>query len=530
MKNYNKVLIATAVLALTVACSKEKETGKMSTSNEPVKLKFHYHSNNRFTDRDKEGKLLPVFQIGADKSNVILESISNPVAQSSPQEFQLQAAEGFPADIYGGAVLTPEMQKYGLQGAFLPLNDLIEKHGPNIKKYLDSNPEVKKALTAPDGKIYTLNYVPEGTVARVYYIRQDWLDKLGLQMPKTTEELEAVLIAFRDKDPNGNGLKDEIPVFNDKRNEMIRLVNLWGARAYGNDSYAVRVVKDNDGNYSHAWLSEDFKNGIKNLARWYKMGLIDQEFLTRKENTARQTLWAKENTGGMTHEWVASTGNYNSHKELKKTVPDFKIVGMLPPDTIKGKGFEEHRRIEVKPDGWAISHSSKNPEAAIRFMDYYFSPEGNRTINFGVEGVTYDMIDGKPVFKPEVIAQNSVNVYLQTNFGAQLPMGYVQDYEYERQWTSDIANEAVDTYKANKVYDGVKMTPVISFSTEEKAAYDRITQPLNMFLDEMVNKMLVGQMDIDKEWDAYVAEAKKLGADEIVAVYADAEKRLANIK
>ena len=46
-----------------------------------------------------------------------------------------------------------------------------------------------------------------------YYIRKDWLRKLGLKEPKTVEELYEVLIAFRDKDPNGNGKKDEIPVF-----------------------------------------------------------------------------------------------------------------------------------------------------------------------------------------------------------------------------------------------------------------------------------------------------------------------------
>lgn len=495
-----------------------------------AELKIHFHSNDKYTIVDASGKLLPVFEKVQAATSYKITNVANPVATNSTQEFQLQAAEQFPADIYGGTSISQEIMKYGMQGGFVPLNDLIDKYAPNLKKFLGEKPEVKKAITAPDGKIYYIPYIPDGGVARTYFIRTDWLKDLNLQVPKTVEELEKVLIAFKEQDPNKNGKKDEIPYFNDKWEETIRLANLWGARVYGNDSYAVRTVLDKDNKMYFAWTSNDFKDAIKNMARWYKMGLIDPEFVTRKANTARQTLLTKENRGGMTHEWVASTSGYNENAELLKIAPNFRFETFLPPSSPKGLGFEEHQRITVKPDGWAISSKSKNQTAAIRFMDYFFSPEGRQLANFGVEGISYDMKDGKPVFKEEALkAAGGTNKYLWEKLGAQLPIGYWQDYAYESQWTNKFGLEGVKKYTDAKVII-TNPTPVLNYNQEEKAVYDRVNSNLNTFCDEQIQKMIMGLIDVDSGWNNYISEAKKLGVDDLVKAYQSAYDRVKSVK
>lgn len=500
-----------------------ENTPGVTDNGENVTLKVHYHSNNKFTIMDKDGNLLPVFQMAAEKTNVTLENTANPVAQKSEEEFQLQATEKFPADIYGGANLKGPIFTYALQGAFIPMNDLIDQNAPNIKKYLEENPEVRKAMTAPDGNIYMLNYVPDGEAGRAYFIRTDWLEKLNLEMPKTFEELEQVLYAFRDQDPNGNGLKDEIPYFNDKFEEMIRLANLWGARVYGYDSYKDRIVLGGDNQLYHAWTAPEFKEALIGLNQWYEDGIIDPEVFTRKANTARQTLWTKDNVGGMTHEWIASTTSYCHNEELLKAVPEFKIGAMLPVNK-NGAGFEEHQRALVKPDGWAISSNCKNPEAAIRFMDWFYSEEGRRAANFGIEGQTYTMQDGKPQFMDEVISQGGVNLYLQTNYGAQLPIGYAQDFEYERQWTSDEGVEAYELYTGADIYTE-KYTPVLNLTAEETEIYDQYLTVLNEYQNERVNAFITGKEDIETGWDSYVEKCKELGSEEIVNIYQTAYER-----
>ncbi|MBU3142902.1 extracellular solute-binding protein [Clostridium sp. CF012] len=531
MKNKKMLSLLLVLFTSTLIFSGCSKTDKKVTDDASMvnaELKMHYHANNKYTLSDKEGKLKPVFAFASEKTGIKITDVANPVGTNSLNEFQLQATQKFPADIYGGNSLAPEMIKYGQQGAFLPLNDLIDKDAPNLKKFLDANPKVKKSITAADGKIYYIPYVPDPTslVSRGYFIRTDWLAKLNLQTPKTIEELEKVLLAFKNGDPNGNGKKDEIPYFNDKMYETIRLLNLWGARVYGNDSFTERVVLDSKDNMYHAWLSDDFKNALINMNRWYSEGLIDPEFATRKDNTARPTLLTKSNVGGMTHEWIASTSSYNDNAELKKAVPDFKFEAILPP-TYNGKSFEEAQRMPVKPDGWAVSANCKNTKAALKFIDYFFSPEGKNVSNFGVEGQTWTMKNGKPTFTDEVLKQTGVNNYLWETQGAQYPIGYPMTYDYEAQWTNSIGKAATKSY-----HDAIikNTTPVMQLSTEEKATYDKVVPTLNGYLDEQVQKMITGQLDINKNWDSYVKQAKIQGADDLVKAYTSAYNRYKTMK
>ena len=104
--------------------------------------------------------------------------------------------------------------------------------------------------------------------------------------------------------------------------------------------------------------------------------------------------------------------SYNYNSDLLAATPDFKVEAFLPPSYNGADGFEEHNRAQIKPDGWAISANCKNPEAAIRFMDWFYSEEGNRATNYGIEDESYTMVDGKPVFTDEVLSQTGVNSYI----------------------------------------------------------------------------------------------------------------------
>lgn len=527
------VLLATVMFVSLSACkdkeveettSKATEAATASETTEevkadPVELRIHWHSNDKFTLADENGTIKPVFALAAEKTNTILVNTANPVATKSAEEFQLQAAEKFPDDIYGGNGLRSSILSYANQGAFLDLTDLIDKYAPDIKAYMEAYPDRAACMKSPDGSIYMINYSPDGDVGRAYFIRTDWLNKLNLKMPTTFDELETVLYAFRDQDPNGNGEKDEVPLFNDKKTELIRYANLWNARVYGNDNTSERIILDKDGKFYHGWTAPEFKTAMIGMAKWYKDKIIDQEAFTRKNNSARPTLWTQTNTGGMTHEWLASTAAYNANEELLKLAPDFKVEAMLPPSYDGTPGFEEHRRIVIKPDGWAISANCKNPEAAIKFMNWFFTEEGQIAANYGIEGESYTMVNGKPVFTDEVLSQTGVNLYLQTKYGAQYPIGYAMMYDYERQWTLKEGQDAYDLYEKNIDTIRVPETPVMSFTEDEQKIYDTYISGLNTYLDETVQGFITGTIDVESEWDNYVAKCKELGSDELVKLY-----------
>ena len=157
------------------------------------------------------------------------------------------------------------------------------------------------AATAADGHIYyipgTLAPIGSGNVpSEAFFIRQDWLDKLGLKVPATVDEYYEVLKAFKTQDPNGNGQADEIPYF-DRAGTINDLYQLFAAHA---DYYI-----NDQGQYVNGRTEDAYKNAVKELAKWYREGLIDPEIFTRGQQAREQLL--SSNIGGATHDWISST-------------------------------------------------------------------------------------------------------------------------------------------------------------------------------------------------------------------------------
>lgn len=485
--------------------------------SEPLELEVFMHFRDKYGWNDD----WPVAQAFAEKTGITLKGTAPVGAGDSRELFNLMIASGEIADIVGGefsgAGVKEAFDQYGMEGAFLPLNDLIAEHAPDIQKVLDDKPKIRSAIAAPDGNIYYIPYLPDGEVGRVWFVRQDWLDALGLEQPKTVDELYAVLVAFRDQDPNGNGEADEVPYFNRHAEEAIRLVNLWGARSTGSDSYHQFYIED--GQVVHPYAHANFKTGISNVAKWYQEGLIDKEIFTRKSR-ARDELLGSDR-GGITHDWVASTAGYNS--KLSAEIDGFSFVPMAPPADVNGKVWEEHGRIAVKPSGWAIGYQNDHPEETMQYFNYYFTEEGQRMANFGVEGLTYDMVDGKPVFKDSVLNGEGSVVAQMWAIGAQIPIGFPQDYAYERQWTNDLALEGIEMYT-----DGgyvVEQFPGIAMNAKEKSVYDKYWPNILSFMQESYQKWILGAGNVDADWTAYQEQLDRLGYPEVLAALQTAYER-----
>lgn len=477
---------------------------------EPLNLKVWFHARNSIVYKED----WPVEQEARKMTNIYLESVAPQNSTSSIESFQIHLASGDLADIVGLDRGRDHFMTYGMEGAFEPLNDLIDMYAPDIKKVLDAMPSLRNYITAPDGNIYFIPYIADGTAAGGYFIRQDWLDALDLPMPKTVDDFYNVLTAFKFNDPNGNGKSDEIPFFDRSTGaaEVNRLVTLWGGHS---EEFYVE-----NGKVKYSFMQPEFKEGMKNIAKWYKEGLIDAEVLTRGKKS-RDILFGN-NTGGATHDWFGSTLGYN--QKLPEQVPGFNLVTMPPPINTKGQQIEEFARTPYKPDGWAMAASNKHKVETIKYMNFWFTEIGRRMSNFGIEGLQYDMIDGKPVFKPEIL-NSSTNVTDQLwNIGAQIPKGFYQDFEYERQWLTPDAKVGMEMYMEN----GYIQTPfpVLALTAEEKDAYDKVHTNIETFTNEMKQKWLLGAEDVDSTWDNYVKTLNDYGVKILVDSQQSAYNRL----
>lgn len=477
--------------------------------DEPLELTFHYHASNQYAFNES----WPVFKEMEQLTNISFKNTANTFSTQTATEMQLQTASQFPSDLYGGSNISNYFMTYGPDGAFYSLDDYWE-YLPNFSQYLSENPDVIASITSPDGKIYHLPSLTDGGVSRAYFIREDWLDNLGLDMPETVEEFENTLIAFKNDDPNGNGIKDEIPYFNDNWLEMIRLVNLWDARCYSSDNYDDRFVRDEYGVWYHTWTTDEFKEGIKNISRWYDLGLIDRQIFTIETSARLEYLIG--DLGGMTHEWVSSTSTYNNNSY----VDNFKFSVVSPPITANGNQWEEHVRTKVTDDGVAISTSCDEEIVPLLFayLDYFWSEEGRILANYGVEDEHWTYIDGFPTFKEEIVDDSpSVYTYLRENVGAQLNFGFVQDYNYELQWTHPLGIEGAYMYTQNGYSDNLFTLPNLPYTSDELYYLDTLLYGIHGYQNEqIVTFILEDWMLIDSAWDKYVEKSELLGVPDLL--------------
>ena len=509
-----KSLTAAIMMTTALASTGPVFAGSHSemVTDKPLELTIHFHTKKYVYSDDWD-----VEKEAAKRTGVSLKNVASMATTSSQEAFNLLIASGDFPDIVGGSSIKENVNQFGPEGAFVGLNDLIEKHAPNMKAYFDANPEIKSAISAANGELYYIPYLPDGKYGRAYFIRTDWLKKLKLKTPENVDELYDVLVAFRDQDPNGNGKKDEIPFFDRDWEEMLRLVTLWDGRSSGSDTRHDFHV--HEGEMRHGYTGIGYKNGIRNLAKWYKEKLIDPEIFTRGSRSREYLL--SENLGGMTHDWFASTSGYNV--SMADKVPGFELKAFAPPASISGKRIEEHRRTPVKPEGWAITMANKHPVETIKYFDFFFSEEGRRMANFGIEGKHYDMIDGKAIFKPEVLnADKPINAQMWS-VGAQIPRGFRQDYGYEKQWSNKFALEGIALYD-----EGDYLIPQflgVAFNKEEKAVYDKYWMSIQNYMLEMQQAWILGSRDVDADWDKYMENVERMGYSKVIAVMQSAHDR-----
>ncbi|MHA6344938.1 extracellular solute-binding protein [Roseivivax sp. CAU 1761] len=488
--------------------------------DDPLELTIHMHwaRAQGYGPGGDTSKIYPVEEVAREKTNIhLVDQTSGRNTTEQSEAMNLLLAAGNLPDIVGGANIRQPVNEYGPQGAFVPLNELVDEHAPNIKAWFDEHPDIWDAIAAYDGNVYYIPYLPDGKYARAWYVRQDWLDALGLERPDTVDELYDVLVAFRDQDPNGNGQKDEIPFFVRDWEEVLRLLNLWDARSTGADVYHQFYLKD--GRVVHPYAQEAYRDGLANIAQWYEEGLIDAELFTRG-SSARDYLLG-ENLGGMTHDWFASTSGYNV--ALADKIEGFNFVPFLPPKSVSGQRIEENRRIPMKPDGWAISYTNEHPVETIKYFDFWFSEEGALLANFGVEGKTWDMVDGEPIYKSAVLDSGQpVNsqMYLE---GAQIYRGYPQDYRYEWQWTRDAAREGIELYDTEDLL--VEQFLGVAFNEEEQAVYDRYYPSIQTYMLERQQAWILGTGDVKEDWDGYMSALNKMGYQDVLEVMNSAYER-----
>lgn len=253
---------------------------------------------------------------------------------SDKKNLALAQFGNLPDGLFNAGMSDYDLLRYAKQGIIIPVENLIDKYMPNLQAVFEKYPEYRTMCTAPDGHIYSFPWIEQlgagkeaiQAIGDIPYINKKWLDYLGLEVPTTTDELEQVLIAFRDHadelekefDIEGGVIPMSFIINNGDQDPAI-LMNGFG-EGYGDtgDHFAVT----DEGKVIYTPTQEGYKEGIEWLHKLVTEDLIDPEAFTQEWST--YVAKGKNHRYGLCFTWdIANIDNNTDYVMLPAlTGPD----------------------------------------------------------------------------------------------------------------------------------------------------------------------------------------------------------------
>jgi len=414
---------------------------------------------------------------------------------------------------------------------YQPLEDLIPKYAPNIQKMFEEKPGLKYLSTAADGHIYALpkyqRFWPKNQIRMM--INKVWLDKLGFDIPGTWDELYEVLVAFKTRDPNGNGIADEIPMdwapgtggFN-----VTSLLAGYGIAApftYGNGLYV------ENGKVGNFFADPRYKELIQFLHKCFKEGLINPEVFTQDYTKYQAVARGTEEVPlvGFTFGWEPLDRFGVKWASQYVTIPPLK-----PYKDYDGPMYWEFSYFDLNYGRNYITMTAKceNKEAAMRFIDQFYNPEGGLQVLFGSLGECIRKNeDGSYTILPPADPAMDPGTWKWTSALADAGPMYISDAMVVELGEDMKAlaqyDEVYQPYLEAIPVDSVWPGPFVKFTSEETAEL----ADLWLGLGEIINtsySMWISEGGVEEQWDWYVSELEMMGLGRWIEIHQQAYDRL----
>ncbi len=452
-----------------------------------------------------------------------------PVGQEKEQ-FNLMVASGELPDIveYSWNSVYPGGAEAAIEdGCIIELNDVIDQYMPNYKAYLEKFPEVEKMVKTDTGKHYTIPYMYTATPFGMehqsisgrepafetwmgFFMRKDLLDEYGLEVPVTLDDWYNVLSTFK-----ANGIATPL---SGTWTNILKSTFAVSAFDIAHDMFV-----DADGKTVRYGRTEPgYKDFLAYMNKLYTEGLLDPDFAIIDGTTLKSKILNQE-LGA----WCGATSTYMGvqYDQIHADDPESKFypIGVTNPKKTEDQVLL-YRQADYpfRNSGACITTSCENIEAAAKFLDFFWTDEGDMMVNWGIEGESYVRNEeGTPVFTDKLAnPENGLSptqafaFYRRQN--APIAMDHQTRLMSKGSYTTPESVNALYVWEQTNGL-GSSVLPPVTLLPEETTEYASKMTEIQTYADEMRIKFIMGETSLD-EFDNYVKQIEAMGLEDVLAI------------
>lgn len=494
---------------------------------DPITLEIMVYSRENSAKDWSQMRFSKVYE---DATNIKVKWTVVPQSSLRDKVKIMMAAGNYPDVLCGlsGTFTDAEVLSYGAKGVFWDMSQSLKTYAPNIYSLMSADKSIRTACIEANGSMFSLPFLQTDTVGHYWNINKKWLDNLGLKVPTTTEELEKVLIAFKNNDPDGDGINNQIPFAGYCHDPS--LFGPWGLYFEWNNQMHI----DNNGKVEYIFSTPEARAAVLYWKNLSKQGLIDIPMYGGTVADFNKKLQTGKVGAFMWN--LTPDKNCLDYDMLQDyIVMDVPVATSGVRDTLT-PGMQRH---DPKVSGRSsfIFNTCKNKEAALRWLDYFYSVEGNLFKSYCDVGYKYlfQNADGSLYVKVpaganpledapgSIIAGNFTPAY---NASLSTPPGGISA---EDKYRNDYSKKAYEIYKDNVPK---YMWQDICYTLEESKEINKYKMYLTFDSGwYTMCAMILGKSDVadpSTGWNTWLNTLKKAGLEQFVAVQQKAYDRTKN--
>lgn len=429
---------------------------------------------------------------------------------TASEQYALLVAANDLTDVVSGDYYTSGVAASVEEEIYWDLAPYLQDYAPNYYDLIQQD-GIRQEVYSDDGYVVCFAEIAEKEFPpnNGIVIRQDLLEAQNLEVPVTYEEYTDVLSSLK------SAYNMEAPFFLSELNYSVVSAGFEVTSDF---------TLDGNGELVYGPITDNYKDYLKQMNAWYEDGLIYKDFyaIPNGEINNYQIEYMSQSKSAAAFMYCEFAG-----------MIEFKDTGaVLAPGYIPRHNETDQIHLtdgidsQVKTNtGWYISTQcdTEKMELMCQFLNYLYTEEGAVLANFGVEGVTYEVQeDGSYWYTDEIMNNPEMTQTQALIYNLMYMMPCYADYTKYNISTLTTWKEFADVWASA---DNEYKAPTLNLTADEEARYSAASSDVETYMDEVIIKFMIGDMDIDAEWDSYLETMESLGVNEMIDIYEAAYER-----